>query len=138
MPIDSLASGCCGHFFVPLHLFQHGSHLTSQKPAATKATANAAEHAPSVDVSMLEGRPPDRARRKGPKLGTRCKMGCYVCGETVSSKFHRWRNSSLASFIEKIEAQRPDSEEICNQCLRAAHRKSCDALRREVRSSRSY
>jgi hypothetical protein len=138
MPIDSLASGCCGHFFVPLHLFQHGSHLTSQKPAATKATTNAAEHAPSVDVSMLEGRPPDRARRKGPKLGTRCKMGCYVCSRTRSSQFHRWRDSSLASFIEKIEAQRPKSEEICDRCLQRVRRKSCQAMSSEVRSSRSH
>ena len=82
----------------------------------------AAEDARNVDGSILEGPPPARARREGPKLGTRCKMGCYICGETVSSQFHRWRNSKLALFIEKIKAQRPESEQICARCLVYYHK----------------
>ena len=108
---------------------------TTQRPTTAEATADAVESALSMDVSILEGRPPARARREGPKLGTRCKMGCYVCGETVSSQFHRWRNSKLALFIEKIKAQRPASEEICDKCLRKIRRNPCQAMPREVRSS---
>jgi hypothetical protein len=88
-----------------------------------------------VDVTILEGRPPARARREGPKLGTRCKMGCYACSGTVSSQFHRWRNSNIASFIEKIKALRPKSEEICARCLVHYHKQYGNAEYREVHPS---
>jgi hypothetical protein len=99
--------------------------LTIQKPAATKATVDAGEDAPSIDASILEGRPPARARREGPELA-RCKMGCYVCSRTSSSRFHRWRETSLTSVLEKIEALRPESEKICDRCFRAAHRNASE------------
>ena len=109
---------------------------TIQKPAGTKATIDAGEDAPIIDASILEGRPPDRARREDPKVGTRCKMGCYVCARTRSSCFHQWRNSTLAFYLEKIDALRPESEEICDQCRRAALRNSRDALERGNASER--
>ena len=51
------------------------------------------------------------------KLTDRAKMGCYSCGTTVSSRFRRWRASILAPTLEKIQAARPESEEICVACL---------------------
>jgi hypothetical protein len=97
-----------------------------------EAGASAAEKAPSVDVPMLEARPPDHVRREGPKLGKRCKMGCYVCGIKCSSRFHRWRDSKVALLIKKIEAKRPESEEICARCLMYCHRQSSSTEYHEV------
>lgn len=98
----------------------------------------AAEDAPNIDVLMLEGRPPVLARQEVAKLGTRCKIGCYVCGKTVSSRFRRWRHSKVASRIEKIKAQQPESEEICAQCLLHYLKEFGTTEYQEVHSSQTH
>lgn len=65
-------------------------------------------------------------------------MGCYVCGKTVSSHFHRWRHSKLALYIEKIKAQRPDSEEICARCLLHLHKELGTTEYHEVQLSQAH
>ena len=87
------------------------------------------------DVSAPEGRQPAPAARRGPILGTRCKMGCYTCGATTSSKFHWWRDSILAPVINKIKALRPESEQICSACLIDRRQGDPHTYSREVRSS---
>lgn len=65
-------------------------------------------------------------------------MGCYVCGKTVSSHFHRWRHSKFALWIEKIKAQRPESEEICARCLLHYHKELGNTEYQEVHSSQAH
>ena len=88
----------------------------TQERLEGKEAPTTRQDAPMKDVSAPEGRRPAPAARRGPILGTRCKMGCYTCGATTSSKFRWWRGSILAPVLEKIEAVRPESDQICNHC----------------------
>ena len=80
------------------------------------------------DASGLPG-------ERKPKLTDRATMGCYSCGITRSSRFHRWCNSNLAPKLAEIRPERPNSAKICDRCLREYRRKVGHTLPHEVRPS---
>src|SRR6185503_10646969 len=90
---------------------------TTQERLEGEGAHTTRQDAHMTDISAPEGRRPAPAARRGPILSTRCKMGCYTCGATTSSKFRWWRDSVCAPFLEKIDAARPESEQICSACL---------------------
>jgi hypothetical protein len=91
--------------------------------------------APTDEESGAEEEAAAPSGGQGRTLGHRCELGCYCCGRTRASRFHRWRNSSLAPILEKTKPKRPESEQICHACLEQMRAFSKDVGRHEVRPS---
>ncbi len=89
---------------------------TAQKPPTEESAQESDDDVTSQESAELEEEPATPPRQRKPKLTDRAKLGCYSCGITRSTRFHRWQDSVLAPKLREIQAVRPESEEICD-CL---------------------
>ena len=108
---------------------------TAQKPPAEESAQESDDEVTSQEGAELEEEPATPPRQRKPKLTDRAQMGCYSCGITRSSWFHRWQDSVLAPKLREIQAVRPESEEICTTCYSRALFDSRSAKLSEVRPS---
>jgi len=101
---------------VCINCITNATRGTLKKPAAAETADDHGDDELTEDESLAEeeAAPPDDTARS--KMGKRSASGCYVCGRTRSSRFHRWRLSKLALFLETIKPARPESPDICGSC----------------------